>query len=284
MAYTTLISPQILQEHLDKSHWIVFDCRFNLSAPEAGATAYRHGHVPNAHYLHLDRDLSSPVRSYSGRHPLPNFTELALKLGRLGVSNKTQIVAYDDAGGVFAARFWWLLRCLGHEQAAVLDGGIQRWLAAGFPLTTQLPKTRPNDLRPYLNNGLWLSARQVENGLARRELCLIDARARDRFLGESEPIDTVAGHVPKALNRPFQLNLADNGQFLPQPTLRQQFSELTGHMDPHRVAHMCGSGVTACHNLLAMEIAGLAGSKLYAGSWSEWIRDKNRAVAFGESV
>jgi len=281
MTYTTLISTKTLNQQLNNPGWVIVDCRFSLADTEAGAKAYRHGHIPNARYAGLDKDLSSAITDFTGRHPLPDFALLAKKLGDWGITNNSQVVAYDDAGGAFAGRLWWLLRCMGHDKVAVLDGGIKQWQKQGLPITTALPKVKPATFRPYPNDAAWLNAVQVQNALARKTICLIDARTPERYRGEQEPIDPVAGHVPGALNRAFQLNLDSNGLFLPAEQLREQFKRLTGGTPPQHVVHMCGSGVTACHNLLAMEHAGLTGSKLYAGSWSEWIRDKNRPVAKG---
>lgn len=281
MEYTTIISAPELALHLGDSNWIVFDCRFSLADTEAGAKAYRFGHIAGARYAHLDLDLSSAINDLTGRHPLPDFKLLAQKLGRWGVNNASQIVVYDDAGGAFAGRMWWLLRCLGHNRTAVLDGGIQQWLQQGYPTTTELPSIQPSAFRAYLDDTLWLNASQVQNGLARKTIKLVDARTPERYRGELEPIDPVAGHVPGALNRAFQLNLDASGRFKTPDELRAQFSKLIDSCSPEQVVHMCGSGVTACHNLLAMEIAGLTGSKLYSGSWSEWIRNKNRPVATG---
>jgi thiosulfate/3-mercaptopyruvate sulfurtransferase len=279
MSYQTLISAAELANHLNKPDWLVFDCRFSLADSSAGARAYRQGHIPGARYADLNRHLSSPVKSYTGRHPLPNFKELVQQLGEWGVSNRSQVVVYDDVGGAFAGRFWWLLRCLGHHQVALLDGGIRHWQKQQLPITTELPNIVPTQFRGYPQPQLWLDAATVENALATRTITLIDARTPERFNGLQEPIDPVAGHVPKAINRPFQLNLDKNGLFLPAEQLKSQFQTLINPRSPGQVVHMCGSGVTACHNLLAMEVAGLTGSRLYAGSWSEWITNKNRAVA-----
>jgi len=279
MTYTTLVSAETLHQQLNHPDWIIIDCRFSLADTEAGAKAYRHGHIPNARYAHLDKDLSSAITDFTGRHPLPNFALLAKKLGDWGVTNTSQVVVYDDAGGAFAGRLWWLLRCMGHDKVAVLDGGIKQWQKQGLPVTTTLPTVKPVTFRPYLNEAAWLSALQVQNSRAQKTICLIDARTPERYRGEQEPVDPVAGHIPGALNRAFQLNLDSNGLFLSAEQLREQFNQLIGTTAPEQVVHYCGSGVTACHNLLAMEYAGLTGSKLYAGSWSEWIRNKNRAVA-----
>ncbi|MGR8952321.1 MAG: sulfurtransferase [Gammaproteobacteria bacterium] len=281
MAYTTLVSTETLFSQLNNPDWIVIDCRFSLAAAEQGTYAYRHGHIPNARYAHLDNDLSSAITSQKGRHPLPDFALLTQKLGRWGVGNHRQVVVYDDAGGAFAGRLWWLLRTLGHDKVALLDGGYTRWQKQGYPVTTALPIFKPAAFRPYLQSEPWLNASQVQDRLAAKAICLIDARTPERYRGEIEPIDPVAGHVPGSVNRPFQANLADSGEFLPAEQLHRQFTALIGNQPPERVVHMCGSGVTACHNLLAMEHAGLTGSKLYVGSWSEWIRNKNRPIAKG---
>jgi thiosulfate/3-mercaptopyruvate sulfurtransferase len=284
MTHNTLVSAATLNENINNPKWGIIDCRFSLANSVAGSFAYRHGHLPNAHYAHLNNDLSSAITDFTGRHPLPNFTLLANKLGAWGISNDTQVIVYDDAGGAFAGRLWWLLNSLGHHKVAVLDGGIQNWLKQGHELTTTLPTLQSTIFRPYLNPTYWLTATQVQNKLAKKSICLIDARTPERYRGEQEPIDPVAGHISGALNRPFQLNLDNTGLFLSAQSLNNQFKKLISTTAPEQVIHYCGSGVTACHNLLAMEIAGLTGSKLYAGSWSEWIRDKNRGVAKGNAV
>lgn len=278
MTYKTLVSAATLQQHIDDPHWIVMDCRFSLSDVAWGGSAYRQGHLPNARYADLNQDLSSAVKDYTGRHPLPDIKVLAAKLGQWGIRNASQVVVYDYTGGAFAARLWWLLRWLGHPNVAVLDGGIQAWQRHGGTLTTVLPKVKPVPFRCYVDDNQWLTSRQVQNLLAQKAICLIDARAPERFHGINEPIDPVAGHIPYAINRLLQLNLDSKGLFLPASELKQQFSTLLGAYPSEQVVHQCGSGVTACHNLLAMEHAGLGASKLYAGSWSEWIKDKNRAV------
>ena len=279
MKYTTLISANELNKELGNPDLIIIDCRFSLAYTEAGFAAYRHGHIPTARYAHLDNDLSSTISSFTGRHPLPSTTVLAQNLGQWGMDNQSQVIVYDDNSGAFAGRLWWLLRTLGHDSVAVLDGGYQQWLKSGFPTTTQLPKITSKTFRPYLVSEAQLNALEVQNGLAEKKIFLIDARSPERFRGEQEPIDPIAGHIPGAVNRPFQLNLDKNGLFLSPEILRNQFIQLIGGKNPQQVVHMCGSGVTACHNVLAMEAAELKGSKLYPGSWSEWIKDKNRSIA-----
>ncbi|MBS3965200.1 MAG: sulfurtransferase [Methylomonas sp.] len=281
MAFNTLVSAATLADHVADPDWVIFDCRFSLNDSGAGARAYRQAHIAGARYADLNQDLSSPVKSYTGRHPLPDFGQLSRKLGDWGVNGRTQVVVYDDADGAFAGRLWWLLRCMGHDTVAVLDGGIVHWRKLGLPLTTVLPKIEAAQFRCYLDDRQWLTARTVEDGLARRRIRLIDARAAERYQGLQETIDPVAGHVPNAVNRPFQRNLNASGLFKPVADLRAEFQMLLGGQAPDHVVHMCGSGVTACHNVLAMTVAGLAGSRLYAGSWSEWITDKNRGVARG---
>lgn len=279
MQFTTLISAEQLASQLDNPNLIIFDCRFSLADSQAGHRLYRQGHIPQARYADLNQDLSSVPKSYTGRHPLPDFKTLAHKLGAWGVSNRSQVVVYDDAGGAFAGRMWWLLRTMGHDSVAVLDGGFPYWQKQGLPVTTTLPQAQPSVFRPYVDPKQWLSATEVENALARRSITLIDARTPERYAGLQEPIDPVAGHVPKALNRPFQRNLNKQGLFLAPQELHKQFKNLGVADHPTQTVHMCGSGVTGCHNLLAMEVAGLSGSRLYAGSWSDWISNRNRDVA-----
>lgn len=275
----TLISPAELAAHLGRPDWVVIDCRYSLADPAAGEAAYARGHLPGARYAHLDRDLSAPPGPHTGRHPLPDPQRLAARLGRWGVDERTQVVVYDDAGGAFAGRLWWMLHWLGHPCAAVLDGGLQAWERAGGPLTDQVPSPEPRVFKARAEAGRWLSTEAVEEGLRRGAIRLLDARSPERYRGEAEPIDPVAGHIPGALNRPLQLNLGPDGRFLPPGELRRAYAELLAGTEPQAVVHMCGSGVSACHNLLAMEIAGLGGSRLYVGSWSEWIRDPARPVA-----
>ena len=279
MSYNILISAQTLNQYINNPKWIIIDCRFSLADSTAGSYAYRHGHIPNARYADLNKDLSAEIKSYTGRHPLPNFTALSKKLGAWGISNDTQVVVYDDASGAFAGRLWWLLRSLGHDKVAVLDGGIKHWQKQNLPLTTKLPIVKASTFRAYINSSLWLSAKELQNQIASKKILLIDARTPERYRGEQEPIDPVAGHIPSALNRPFELNIDQNGCFLPPDELKQQFRHLLGSISPEQTVNYCGSGVTACHNILAMEYAGLTGSKLYAGSWSEWITNQNQSIA-----
>lgn len=281
MAYTTLISPAALHEHFREPTWRIFDCRSSASDPAVGARRYAAGHIPEARHADLDRVLAAPPGPDTGRHPLPDRDMLAAWLGQEGVGDDSQVIAYDDAGGAFAARLWWLLRWLGHSAAAVLDGGIQAWQVAGGRLERgSAGALAPRDFRPHpplAEVATTADVAPIASG-ARAER-LLDARDRRRYLGEEEPIDPVAGHIPHARNRPFRENLDDTGRFREPARLRREFATLTD--DPHATVHYCGSGVTACHNLLAMEYAGLPGSRLYPGSWSEWIRDPERPVRRG---
>lgn len=277
----SLIDPEALYPHLDDPAWVVVDCRFNLLDTEAGRRAYREGHIPNARYAHLDEDLSGPVTPASGRHPLPDPARLADTLGSWGIHESSQVVAYDEANGAIAARLWWLLRWLGHEPCAVLDGGLAAWRRRGLPLSTAVPKPRAARFPERHDDSLWVDSAAVLAEVIHGDSLLLDARTALRYRGEQEPIDPVAGHVPGAVSLPLEGNLTSEGRFLEPAALRARFAGALGERSPEQVIHMCGSGVTACHNLLAMEVAGLSGSRLYAGSWSEWIRDPGRPVARG---
>lgn len=280
MTYTTLIQPAQLQTLLDAGTCCIIDCRHDLAQPDAGERAYAESHIPGAHFLHLDRDLSGAKNGRNGRHPLPDPAVLALKLGQLGVYGGRQVVAYDDSGGMFAARLWWLLRWLGHDDVAVLDGGLSAWKQAGLPVSTD----HPTPITAHFQHRIALpviTADQLLQQLSSPRLALLDARAPDRFRGQNETLDPVAGHIPGARNRFFRDNLDATGRFKPATQLRAEFSQLLQDKNDAYVIHQCGSGVTACHNLLAMEIAGLHGSVLYAGSWSEWCSDPTRPIVTG---
>lgn len=268
--WTTLIDVAALRELSDAA---LFDCRFDLADPEAGRRAYEQGHLPGARYLHLDRDLSGAPTGANGRHPLPDRTALAARLAALGLRRGQQVVAYDDAGGAFAARAWWLLRWLGHEAVAVLDGGIQAWGAAGLPLERGEPPAAAHG--DFAATVAAMPVRSADDVIAARRI--VDARAPSRFAGEPHPLDPVAGHIPGAVNRFFGDNLA-GGRFKPAAELRRDYLVLLGGAAPEEVVVYCGSGVTAAHDLLAMAHAGLPGAALYPGSWSEWIADPARPI------
>jgi thiosulfate/3-mercaptopyruvate sulfurtransferase len=279
-----LIDAETLKQRLGEPDLRLFDCRFSLADTGAGLKAYRGGHLPGAHYAHLDEHLSSPIGPDTGRHPLPDPRRLAHWLGRCGVGADSRVVVYDDMGGAFAVRLWWLLRWIGHDIAAVLDGGLQAWTAAGGALTADMPDGIPAALTAAPDDALWIGSDDLAAAVAAGDAApvqVIDARAPERFRGEQEPIDPVAGHIPGAVNLPLTGNLDAGGRFLPPDQLRRRFTDAVGDRPPRAIAHSCGSGVNACHNLLAMDLAGLEGSRLYAGSWSEWIRDPARPVATG---
>jgi thiosulfate/3-mercaptopyruvate sulfurtransferase len=280
LPYTTLIDAKALARHLGEPRWCLIDCRHDLSNPAFGREAYERNHLPGAWFFSLDDDLSGPRTGANGRHPLPDPERLAQRLGACGIDRDTQVVAYDDAGGMFAARLWWLLRWLGHRPVAVLDGGFQAWCAAAKVLTTELPEAAPTRYPYALQNGV-VNAAYVEHHRSDVDMLLIDARSPDRFRGENENLDPVAGHIPGAINRFFKDNLAPDGRFKQASVLREEYAALLRGREPRKVVHQCGSGVTACHNLLAMEAAGLTGSRLYPGSWSEWCADPTRPVATG---
>jgi thiosulfate/3-mercaptopyruvate sulfurtransferase len=279
--YTTLIEPAELAAHISDTDWTVLDCRSDLARPEWGATAHAEAHLPNAIFAHLDRDLSSPVTSTSGRHPLPRVDAFTATLGRWGIDENVQVVAYDQSNGAYASRLWWLLRWVGHIRVAVLNGGFAAWQQAALPVSKQPSVRQPRRFTPNHAQAGVVSTVELERILAAGQLAagertLIDARSADRFAGQNEIIDPVAGHVPGASNHPFAHNLDAQGRFLPPHVLRTKWLETLHGQAPATAIAMCGSGVTACHNLLALEVAGLPGAQLYAGSWSEWIRDAAR--------
>jgi thiosulfate/3-mercaptopyruvate sulfurtransferase len=277
MSYTTLVDAATLAAHLDDPDWLIVDVRHQLADTAYGERSYAENHLPGAVFLHCDRDLSGAVNGRNGRHPLPSAEQLAARLGQIGVGAKTQVVVYDDAQGMIAGRLWWLLRWLGHEKVALLDGGLQAWLAAGGALTQAMPVLRPTQFEARVCEHC-VDAKHVESFLNTSRMHLIDARSPDRYRGENETIDPVGGHIPGAINRFFRDNLQADGRFKPADVLRAEWLEVLAGMSPEVVVHQCGSGVSACHNLLAMEIAGLSGSRLYAGSWSEWCSDSGRPV------
>lgn len=280
--YDTLVSTEVLAEHIGDPDWIICDCRFVLTNPEAGQTTYQESHLPGAVYFHLDRDLAGPITSSSGRHPLPTVEQLSESFSRAGITADTQIVAYDDANGAIAARLWWLARWLGHRQSAVLDGGWQGWVNEDLPITADPATPVKRHFTPHRDDALLISASEVlaiANG--RKPGKLLDARAAERFQGRNETLDPVAGHIPGAVNLPFAGNVEITGRFKRPAELHKRIEIALDGTRPEQAVCMCGSGVTACHDLLAMELAGFHGAQLYAGSWSEWIRDPSRPVATG---
>ena len=280
MAYTTLVDSSTLAAHLNDAGWRVIDVRHQLADVSYGERAYGEGHIPGAAFLHCDRDLSGPSTGTNGRHPLPAPEVLAARLGELGIDRQTQVIVYDDAQGMIAGRLWWLLRWLGHDQVAVLDGGLPAWLAAGGTLNSTVPVFSRASFE-YTLQPVLATADEVLGALGAPDRCLVDARSPDRFRGENETMDPVGGHISGAVNRFFRENLQADGRFKPAAELRAEWLALLAGRLPEAVVHQCGSGVSACHNLLAMAIAGLDGSQLYAGSWSEWCADAGRPIACG---
>ena len=281
MAFTTLVSVEETAAHLRDPQWVICDCRHDLADHSAGYRAYRAGHIPGARFLHLDADLSGPKTGLNGRHPLPHPSTFALRLGALGIANDSQVVAYDESGGVYASRLWWMLRWVGHTKVAVLDGGWQAWQSAKLPYTVEQPVVDPVSFSARPQPQQAVDSAQLLDGIKGNRALVLDARSSERYRGENETLDPVAGHIPGALNRFFKLNLGDDGRFKAPAALKNEFGALLDGHGPAEVVHQCGSGVTACHNLLAMEVAGLAGSRLYPGSWSEWVSDRRRPVATG---
>jgi thiosulfate/3-mercaptopyruvate sulfurtransferase len=280
-AHRTLVTADELQRQLGRPDWRVIDVRHDLMDTAAGRRAYVEGHIPGAVFAHIDDDLSGRKTGRNGRHPLPERAAMVQAFRRWGVSDDTQIVAYDASGGPFAARLWWLARWLGHVRVALLDGGWPAWLAHGGQTSTELPAWPAGRFTDRGADVPLATTGDVAANLAAPERLLLDARTAERYRGDQEPIDPVAGHIPGARNRPWQANLAQDQKFKSPAILRKEFDAALGGADPRRVVHQCGSGVTACHSVLAMEIAGLPGSALYAGSWSEWIADASRPVATG---
>ena len=272
-----LVSCAELAEHLNDPDWRIVDCRHQLSDTAYGERVYAEGHLPNAFFMHLDRDLSAEKNGRNGRHPLPDPQALARKLGAIGISKQTQVVVYDDAEGMVAGRLWWMLRWLGHDKVALLDGGFNAWVKEGRPLTREKPQAVPAVFEAAPR--AWtVSADDVLANLDTKAFLVIDARGADRFRGENETMDPVGGHIPGARNRCFRENLTADGRFRTAAELRSEFLALFAGVPPEQVVAQCGSGVSACHNLIAMEIAGVHGARLYPGSWSEWCSDPARPV------
>jgi thiosulfate/3-mercaptopyruvate sulfurtransferase len=278
--YTTLISPAELAVHLGDPAWVIVDCRHELGDVDAGERAHRAGHIAGAQFMHMDRDLSGAKTGVNGRHPLPRIADIVATFSRAGIDDSKQVIAYDQNNGMWAARLWWLLQWLGHPAAAVLDGGLDRWIAKGRSLTAEGPRVQPATFVAGLPTPT-ASAKEIVEHLHDGALTVIDARAPERYRGDVEPIDPVAGHIPGAVNRPYNANLSAQGTFKPALQLRAEFDALLDEAPPESVVHQCGSGVTACHNVLAMTVAGLPGSRLYPGSWSEWIAAPERPIARG---
>jgi thiosulfate/3-mercaptopyruvate sulfurtransferase len=282
VSFGTLIDTADLARLIEAGEVLVCDCRFDLSDVQAGRRAYLDGHIPRAVYVDLDHDLSAEPNGQNGRHPLPDAQAFAARMAELGLSNGRQVVGYDSSGGYYASRLWWMLRWIGHRQAAVLDGGFAAWVEAGLELRQGEEQAVPGAFEASVEPAMPISdVHAIEANLDSGELLVVDARTAERFAGEPHPLDTASGHIPGAGNRFWQKNLDANGRFKPADQLAREFSELLDGRPAGEVVHQCGSGVTATHNLLAMEVAGLSGSRLYPGSWSECTSDPKRPVATG---
>lgn len=263
-----IVSAQWLSEHLGDNDLVIVDCRFSLAEPELGHQQYQAGHIPGAHYLSLDRDLASPVEKHGGRHPLPDVDKFAEKLANIGVtSQKTLVVAYDDSRFAFASRLWWLLRYMGHDRVAILDGGCQSWQSGGYPVTQEISPPVRGNFTPQLRPEMVVDIETVKARKDLPEVALVDSRSPDRYQGKVEPIDPIAGHIPGALNYFWQEVTDAQAKAKPVSEQRDRWSDIESAKD---IMVYCGSGVTACVNLLSLEMAGISGAKLYVGSWSDW--------------
>ena len=282
MKYGTLVSVEVLLARLEDPAWLLVDCRFDLDQPDAGRLAYLKGHIPGAVYVDLERDLCGPRTGSNGRHPLPTVEALCRLFSRCGVRDDIQVVAYDDFGGAFAARLWWSLRYLGHDAVAVLDGGIPYWISQGLPVLAGEERRAATAFRASPRPIMLASAEEISCSLGAADLLLLDARAASRFRGEEENRDPIAGRIPGSRNRYWGDNILPDNRLRPVGEIKAGFERALAGIAPEKVVVYCGSGVTACHNLLMMEHVGFSGARLYAGSWSEWIVDPQHPVATGE--
>jgi thiosulfate/3-mercaptopyruvate sulfurtransferase len=279
MTYTTLISTTDLAPHLADPDWAIFDCRFSLADPERGRRDYVYSHIPGAIYAHLNEDLSSPiVPGVTGRHPLPPIDVLTSALSQWGIDDRVQVVAYDDSGGGIAARLWWLLRWLGHEAVAVIDGDWRKWASEDRAVNNHKESRPARSFVPRPRSDLLISTAEVESKMHEAGYKLFDSRTAERYRGENETIDPIAGHIPGAISAPYPDNLDPDGSFRSDEELRARFTALLGDTPAEQTAFYCGSGVTAAQNILALKHIGLGDAKLYAGSWSEWITDPKRPI------
>ena len=276
--FTTIISTKKLNEHLNNEDWLVVDCRSFLGKGEKGRQDYLQSHIPNAVHAHLDNDLSGEIiRGKTGRHPLPSKTDTVELFSKLGINQNTQVIAYDQGHGGIAARLWWMLNWLGHEKVAVLDGGWAKWQIDNLAVNSDIPQIKPSHFQVSASNFDFVNADFIESNQNNKDLQLIDSRTAPRYRGEHEPIDPIAGHIPNAINLPFLDNLHD-GVFLSKEDLKKRFEAIFKNHTTAQTIFYCGSGVTACHNILAIKHAGFGVASLYSGSWSDWITDSNRPI------
>ena len=278
MSYKTIISEKELKNNISNNDFIIFDTRCDIKDSGYGIDSYTEGHIENSIFVDVDTDLASEKLQGTGRHPLPKIETFCDKLSHWGMDNNKQVVIYDDAGGAFAGRMWWMLRWLGHEDVAVLDGGLNSWVKNGNKLITSPTLFKKSYFEPTINNEMIATLRDVENAQHVLNTILLDARSKERYEGISDPVDPIAGHVPGAISHPLGTNLDRTGKFKDKEELKHNFDKISHDLKEKEIISMCGSGITACHNILALEIAGIKNAKLYVGSWSEWITDPNRAV------
>jgi thiosulfate/3-mercaptopyruvate sulfurtransferase len=281
MKYTTVITSEQLYAHLGDENWAILDSRYDLERSRWGEEQYLREHVPGAVYVDLDHSLSAPKDGTNGRHPLPDLETITAYFSELGIDEDTQVIAYDARGGGIAARVWWMLNYLGHEGVAVLDGGFPEWKRLGLPVRSQRETRSRREFTPRVNPDFKVNSAEVLEEVSRPSNLLVDSRAPERYRGEEEPFDPIAGRIPGAVNRFWQANLNDSGRFRNPEILREEFENILGSFSPEETIIYCGSGVTGCHNVLSMAFAGLPGARLYAGSWSEWSSDPNRPIASG---
>ena len=279
--HTTLISTDVLAAHLGDSSWLIADCRYNLTDEQWGGGQYLASHIPGAVFVNLAHDLAGPRTGTNGRHPLPSPDVMAATFGRLGIGDNIQVVAYDQDAGAFASRLWWMLRYMGHDAVAVLDGGFAKWTREGRPVRGGEETRVAAAFTPALRREMRLTVEDVTARLGNPSVLLVDARSPERFAGQPDPLDNVSGHIPGARSRFYRRNISQEGTMRPASELNAEFEQVLRGRPAHEVVMYCGSGVTACHNLLAMEHAGLPGAKLFAGSWSEWEADSSRPVEKG---
>ena len=279
MSYKTIISAKDLIKNLGNDNFIIFDCRCDISDSSYGIDAYNEGHIENSIFVDIDHDLASEKTADSGRHPLPDPKLFSEKLSQWGMTNNKQAVIYDDAGGAFAGRMWWILKWLGHSDVAVLDGALGAWMSSGGKLTSKVTIFERAVFEPNLNDSMHVSIKDVEDAQYKMNKLIIDARSKERYLGIKDPVDPIAGHIPGAISHPLGKNLDKNGHFKSPEELRHNFIKLIGDTASSDIISMCGSGITACHNILALEISGIKNVSLFVGSWSEWITDKTRPIA-----
>jgi thiosulfate/3-mercaptopyruvate sulfurtransferase len=279
MSYKTIISAKDLIKNLNNENFIIFDCRCDISDSSYGIDAYNEGHIENSIFVDIDHDLAREKTADSGRHPLPDPELFSEKLSQWGMTNNKQAVIYDDAGGAFAGRMWWILKWLGHSDVAVLDGALGAWMSAGGKLTSKATIFERTVFEPNLNDSMHVSIKDVEDAQYKMNKLIIDARSKERYLGIKDPVDPIAGHIPGAISHPLGKNLDKNGHFKSPEELRHNFIKLIGDTASSDIISMCGSGITACHNILALEISGIKNVSLFVGSWSEWITDKSRPIA-----